>query len=107
MKLGVADGENLVDDEDFRIQMRRDRKSKARVHAAGITLHRRIDESLDAGEIDDLVKLAGDLRAAHAENGAVEEHVFPAAEFGVKARANLKQACRCGHSGVLRRSSAR
>ncbi len=40
----VADGEHLVHDEDIRAHVRGDGKPQARVHAAGIPLHRCVDE---------------------------------------------------------------
>ena len=64
LKLGVADRQHLVDDQDLRLQMRRDREGEPHIHAAGIALDRRVEELLDLGEGDDLVELASDLGAA-------------------------------------------
>ncbi len=64
LKLGIADREHLVDDQDLRLQMRRDGEGQAHVHPGGIALDRRIEEPLDLGEGDDLVELAPDLGAA-------------------------------------------
>ena len=61
LKRRVSDGENLVDHQDFRLEMGRDGESQPHVHATGIPLDRRVEESLDLGESDDLVELAGDL----------------------------------------------
>ena len=41
--------------------------------------HRRVDELLDAGKIDDFVELGADLGFGHAEDGTVEEDVFASA----------------------------
>ena len=41
--------------------------------------HRRVDELLDAGEVDDLVELGADFGFGHAEDGAIEENVFASA----------------------------
>src|SRR5690606_3665565 len=49
------------------------------------------EEVGDFGEIDDLVELAGDLGAGHAEDGAVEVDVFAAGEFGMEAGADLEE----------------
>ena len=64
LELGVADGQHLVDDQDLRLEVRRDGEGQAHVHAARVALHRRVEEPLDLGEGDDLVELALDLGAA-------------------------------------------
>ena len=61
LELGIADREHLVDDQDFRLQMRRDGKRQPHIHAGRIALHRRIEKPLDLGERDDLVELFADL----------------------------------------------
>ena len=61
LELRVADRQHLVDDENLGLQMRRNGEGEAHVHAARIALHRRVEELLDAGEVDDLVELAVDL----------------------------------------------
>src|SRR5262249_9004088 len=43
------------------------------------------------GKVDDIVKLASNLRAAHTQNGAVQIDVVPAGELRVKAGADLEQ----------------
>ena len=62
---------DLIDDQDFRLEMRRDGEGQPHIHAARIALDRRIEEPLDLGEGDDLVELAADLGARHAEDRAV------------------------------------
>ena len=68
LELGVADGEHLVDEQDLRLEVRRDGEGEPHVHAARVALHRRVDELLDLGELDDLVELARDLAPLHAED---------------------------------------
>ena len=58
LELGVADRQHLVDDQDFRLQVRGHGERQPHVHAAGIVLDRRVEELLDLGEGDDLVELA-------------------------------------------------
>ncbi len=58
LELDVADRQHLVDDQDLRLQVRRDGERQAHVHAAGVALDRRVEEFLDLGEGDDLVELA-------------------------------------------------
>ena len=71
--------------------MRSDGEGEPHIHPGAIPLHRRVDELLDAGEIDDFIKLDADFGFGHAEDGAVEEDVFAAAEFRVESSANLEQ----------------
>src|SRR5262249_34937662 len=92
LKRHVADGQDFVDDQDLRFQMSGDGKGEADVHAARVAFHRRIEKGADLGELEDLVELALNLLAPHAEDGAVEKDVFAACEFGVKAGADLEQA---------------
>ena len=46
-----------------------------------------------SAKADDLVELASDLGARHAEDGAVEIDVLAARQLGMKAGADLEQAC--------------
>ena len=92
LERSVADGQDFVDEQDFRFEMRGHGEGEAHVHAAAIVLHRGIDEMLDVGEGDDLVELAVDFALAHAEDGAVQIDVFAAGELGVKAGADFEQA---------------
>ena len=76
LELGVAHGEDLVDEQDVGLQVRADREREAHEHAARVALDRRVDEALDAREGDDLVELRGDLAGAHAEDRAAEVDVL-------------------------------
>ena len=89
--VGVADREHLVDEQDLRLQMRRDGERQPHVHAARVALDRRVEELLDLGEGDDLVELAADLGPAHAEDRAVEEDVLAAGQLGMESGADLEQ----------------
>ena len=91
LERGVADREHLVHEQDLGLEVRRDGERQAQVHAARVALHRRVDEPLDLGEGDDLVELARDLRAAHAEDRAVEVDVLAPGELGMEAGAHLEQ----------------
>src|SRR5207248_1670680 len=89
LERGIADGENLVDDEDLGIEMGGDSEGQADVHTAGVALGGRVEEAPDLGEGDDVVKLAIDLLTAHAKDGAVEVDVLAAAQLLVEAGADL------------------
>ena len=92
LELRIAHGQHLVHDEDFRFQVGGHGEGQAHVHAGGVAFDRGVDELLDFGEGDDLVELLRDLGLGHAEDGAVEEDVFAAGEFGVEAGADFEQA---------------
>ena len=92
LELGVADGEHLVDEKDLRLEMRGDGEREAHRHAARVALDRRVDELLDAGELDDLRELALDLPPLHPEHRAVQEDVLAAGELGMEAGSHLQQA---------------
>ncbi len=52
----VADRQHFVDEQHVGIDVDRDGKPEAHVHAGRIRLHRRIDELFHLGELDDLVE---------------------------------------------------
>ena len=60
LKRGVADGEDFIDNQDVRLEVRGHCKPEPRLHAARVPLDRRIDEGADLGELHDLVELARD-----------------------------------------------
>src|SRR5690606_14254397 len=91
LKLSIAHREYFINDQNLRFQMRGDGKCKSDFHATAVVLHRCVQEFLDSAEIDNRVKLLADLRAAHAEDRAVEVNVLPARKLRMKARAHLEQ----------------
>ena len=80
----VADGEHLVEQEDLRIEMRRDGEAEPHVHARRVALHRRVDELTHARELDDAVELRVDLAPAHPHDRAAEIDVLAPGELGVE-----------------------
>ena len=72
--------------------MRRHGEGETDIHSDRVALDRRIDEFLDARELDDLVEPPAHLAPAHAENGAIEEDVLAATELGMETGADLEQA---------------
>src|SRR5438132_1521671 len=89
---GVPNGENFVDQENLRLEVRRDGEGQAGVHAARVMLDRRLQEFFDLGEGDDLIEPAIDLTPLHAEDRAIEIDVLPAGQLGVEAGADFQQA---------------
>ena len=92
LKLQIADREHFVDDQNLAAQMRRHGEGQPHIHAAAVMLHGRVEKALDAGECDDRVELAADLRARHPENRAVEEHVLAPGELLIEAGAHFQKA---------------
>src|SRR5437879_309008 len=76
LKAGVPNGEHLVNQQDFRFKKRRNRKRQTLVHAAGVALDRGVDKAFDFGEGNNLVKLASDFAALHAQDCAVQVDIL-------------------------------
>ena len=88
----VAHREHFVHDQDLRLQVRGDGEGQPHVHAAGVALHRRVDELPRRSEKATISSnLRVDLALAHAEDGAVEIDVLAAGELRVEAGADLQQ----------------
>ena len=92
LKLGIADCQHLVDNQNLRLEMRGDCERKPDVHSRRIVLDRRIEKFFDFGKGDDLIELLADFPLRHPENGAVEKNVLPSGELGMEAGADLEQA---------------
>jgi hypothetical protein len=97
LELGVTDGQDLVDQQDLRLEVRRHREAQPHPHAAGVALDLRVDELAHAGEIDDLVELRVGFLLAHAEDRAAQVDVLAAGQLLVESRPHLQEA---GHPSV-------
>src|ERR1017187_1758575 len=91
LELGVAHGENFVDQENFWIKVRGHSEGEAHIHAAGVAFHRSIQKSLDVSKGNNLVEARANLSAAHSQNRAVEENVFAPGQFRMKSGADFQQ----------------
>jgi hypothetical protein len=91
LELGVTHREDLVDDEDVRLDVGRDGEGETKVHAGGVALDRCVYEPLDSSEFDDVVEAVCHRPAAHAEDGAVEKEVLASGELRVKPGADLEE----------------
>src|SRR4051812_25445749 len=92
LEFRVAYRQDLVNDENVRLKVRRDRKCQTHIHAARVSLHRHVDELRHARELDYFIEFSADLRTAHAENGTVQENVLAPGKFGMETRTYFKQA---------------
>src|SRR5713226_5682063 len=91
LEVDVADGEDFIHEENFRLKVRRDGKRQADVHAGGVVLHGGIDEFFQLRERHDFIEFALDLRFAHPQDRAGKERVFPARQLGMEAGADFQQ----------------
>ena len=98
----VADGERLVDHEDFRVDVRHDGEREPHDHAGRVGLDRLLDEVADVGERADGVEPRFDLLLRQADDVAVEEDVLAPAELGAEARAQFED----GRDAAVRRHAA-
>ena len=87
----VPDRQDLVDEKHLGIEVRRDGETEPRIHAAGVALDRGVDEVRDAGELHDLVELAGGLRGRHPHDRALQEEVLPPGQVLVETRRHLDE----------------
>ena len=69
LELRVADREHLVHHQDLGLQVGGHGEGQAHVHAARVVLHRRVEEALHAGEVDDLVEAGARSRRAASPAG--------------------------------------
>src|SRR5205807_9975782 len=87
----VADGDDLVDQQDVRVHVDRDGEAEADVHARGVVADGVVDEVFDSGEGNDVVELAVDLPRGEPEDRPVQVDVLAAREVGVEAGSDLEQ----------------
>jgi hypothetical protein len=87
----VADGEDLVEEEDVGVEECRDREAEAHGHPGRVRPHRAVDRVLELGERDDLVEAPADLGARKTLDRAVQEDVLAPCEIQVEAGTELEQ----------------
>jgi len=91
LEVEVADGENLIDEENFRLEMGGDGERQADVHAGGVVLDGRVDESFQFGEGDDFIELALDFRFPHSQNGSGEKSILPPRQLRMESSTHFQQ----------------
>ena len=91
-ELGVAGREHLVEQEDVRVDRRRDREPEARAHARRVGLDRRIDELAEVRVLDDRRQELADEPVVEAHERAGEQDVLAPAQVLVEPRAERQQA---------------
>ena len=99
LKLLVANGKHLVNQQDLGFYVGGNREAQAHGHARRIVLYRGVNEPLQTSKFDDAVELAVDIFFRHAQNCGVEINVFAARQFGVEASTQFQQ---CGNIAIDR-----
>ena len=66
LELGIAHGEDLVNNQNLRVKMSGYGKTEPDHHATGVALHRRVDVTLASAEIDDFIQFPGYFGFGHA-----------------------------------------
>jgi hypothetical protein len=87
----VTDRQHLVDQQDVRVDVDRHGERQAHGHAARVELHLRVDELLDAGEINDRIEVGFGLPAGEPEDRRVQVDVLAPGQVAVEAGAELQQ----------------
>src|ERR1700758_2498133 len=83
---------DFIQNDDFRVEIRRHGKSQADVHPAGIVFNRYIDKFFQPGEINDLVELLADLFLGETQHGAIQVDVVSSRKLRMESGPYLKQA---------------
>ena len=91
LKRLIADGENLVGEQDLRVHVDRHRERQPQIHAARVVPQRAADELLDFGELEDVLDAALRLGARNAEDRRVHQDVVVRGQIGIEPGAELQQ----------------
>ena len=93
----VTSTECLINDHDFGIDARCDRKTKPGLHAKRIGLEWHVHVWPKFGKVDDPVITRLNVGGRHAKNSAAEIDVFPTRQLGMEATAKFEN---CRHPGA-------
>src|SRR5262249_9371685 len=91
LESGVAHGEDLVDQQNLRVDLDRGGERKADEHPRGVVLELEVDELLELGERDHLVEAGTRLAPAESQHDRVEDDVVARGEVHVEADAQLDE----------------
>jgi hypothetical protein len=97
LELRVADGEDLIDQQNLRLDVDSHRKPETDVHPGGVRAHRLIEELTQFGELRDARQRLACFLQGEAEENGVEQRVLAAADLGMEARTEVEQR---GHAAV-------
>src|SRR5205823_9648513 len=91
LKCLVADGEDLVEEQDVRVEVRGDGETESHVHPRRIRPDGHVEELAELGEGNDLVEALVDVTSRQPVDRAVHVDVLAPGEVGVEARAEPEQ----------------
>src|SRR5512147_787945 len=91
LKSRIADCQNLVDNQNLRLEMGRYSKSQAHIHTGRIPLYRRIQELGDLCEIHNLIELPLDFRSLHPKDCAVQINVLTPGKLRMEPCSDLQE----------------
>ncbi len=91
LELGVADREDLVDQQHVGVDVRHHREAEPDLHSRGVVLDLEVDVVLQARELDDLVESAPRLGRAQSHHHAVQDDVVAGGQLRVEADAELEE----------------
>jgi hypothetical protein len=91
LERGVADREDLVDEEHVGVDLDHHAEREPDLHARAVVLELEVGELLELGEGDDVVDAPARLTRREAEHDAVEDDVVGGGEVGVEADAELDE----------------
>mgnify|MGYP001317288154 CR=1 FL=1 len=86
----VAYCQDLINDQDLRVEMSCHSKRKPHVHTTGIALYRCIDELFYSRKVNDLIEFALHFSFVHPQDRAVEKDIFPAGQFRMKTSSSFQ-----------------
>ena len=91
LEVGVADGEDLVEQHDVALGLQRGGKAQAGAHAGRQVLQLGVAEAIQAGELDRVLHALARLAARVAEDGGVQLDVLAHRQLGAEAEPELEQ----------------
>ena len=90
LEVRIPHREDLIDHQDVGTGMDRHREPQPHIHAAGVVLHRVVDEAGHSREFDDLVELRVDVVLGHPQDRAVQVDILASAELRVESGADFE-----------------
>src|SRR5262245_48561965 len=85
LKLGIANRQHLVYQQDFCLHVDGHGKSQAHVHATRVVFHRCLDKVLHLGKSYDSIELSLDFSILHPKNCTAQVDVVASGQFSMKA----------------------
>ncbi len=86
----VPHSEDLIDEDDVRIDMCGGSKSQSDKHSVGVSFNGLIDKISDFGKGDDIIHFFMDLFSRKPQDHAVYKDILPTGKLGVEAASKLK-----------------